>query len=353
MDITYGLDDILQDAGNPIFYRWMKYQGKDVRQYLFPDGIKKMLLTIENDDCIVSHEWRTGTMDYSNLIEQAARAISENHCVDTQETRLDSLVELYVPDCVDVESVLQHPEVQYIKAKENAYDSGYNYAKAMMQPMMEYTRSDQFSEDFEPATDDYDTVNSYFSDWLVECVDVSKQFSPWEFIADEINSFPDPDSTSDLWQAYDEGQALAIEEWVESNGLKNESALMDVLDDHEDKTLVVEYRLSNNCWEGLPIEDVFEARNIEAPDFITEPYLNQDMSWIKDLATCGCEGGLYLIYNAEILELAYKSRDLDDFLADNEWSPVGEDLTDVTIKAVWFAAQTWAMNVLSELELDY
>lgn len=200
-------------------------------------------------------------------------------------------------------------------------------------PLSEYLSS-EFVEEFEPETDNYDTVNDYYRDWLIGRIEESTQFS-------QCN----------------ESQALeideAIEEWVAEYRLKDEQALLEVLDDMEDKSIAIEYRLSNNGWHGLWITDVFEVRSITAPDFIPRKYLENGMHWLSDLASYGAEGGNFLVCNAEIWEVAHKSKDLDDFLFDNDWQPTGEDLTDTVVKAVWFAAQTWAMNVLSELGLDY
>lgn len=168
-----------------------------------------------------------------NLIEQAVKAISDNHCVDTQETRVESLIDLYVPDCVEVDAVKQHPEIQYLQAKEDAYDAGYDYTMGHMQDFQAYKDSDDFLYGFDPSTDEYDDVNGLYTDWLADCIDGCKEYSPWELIASEIDSFPDPNCVAYLWEAYYEGQALAIQEWVETHGLKNESDLLDILDDHE------------------------------------------------------------------------------------------------------------------------
>lgn len=293
-------------------------------------------------------------MDYSKLIQQAVKAISENHKVDDEICRLGSILTMvYIPDSVSIETVKNHPEIQFLLAKESAYDSGYDYAINVMQPMMEYLGSEQFSEDFSPSTDVYEDINSYFYDWLTDCIDNSKQYSPWEFRAQEINEFPDPDCVSDLWVLYDEGQQAAIDYWVKKQGLKSEADLLSVLDDMEDTAIGVEYRLTNGVWHGLPIEDVFEFKDITAPDFIPATYLENEMCWLSDLASHGAEGGNFLVYNSEIWEVAHKSDDLDSFLEENGWEPKGEDLTSVVVHSVWWAAQTWAMNVLSELELKY
>ncbi len=72
------LDDILSDAGNPVFAGWMG----NLRSYTFPSGELKFLETEETETGIVGWRWLTGDGVIDIIQHTYAERFARQHNVD-------------------------------------------------------------------------------------------------------------------------------------------------------------------------------------------------------------------------------------------------------------------------------
>ena len=113
---------------------------------------------------------------------------------------------------------MQSSNIEKAKAALNSYEteyerkaftSGYDHAHGIACHNVPTIGETYFLESEGHVTADADNIREVHETLCHEAEMNARQFSPWEFVAKEINSLPEFDREA-AWEAYDEGVILAI-----------------------------------------------------------------------------------------------------------------------------------------------